>query len=150
MQLPGLAVADFDDGHAEASENLEVDSGVAAHIGHAAHQKDRDADAALHQRPGDDKPVAAVVAVAAEHRHLPLEQLAVHGFHRGHDLAAGVFHEHERGDADLADRPPIGLAHLCGVQDAHRVQKILAKDTSLRHRWPVTVGSGFSRIGDWD
>ena len=127
MQLPRLAVADFDDGHAEASEDLEVGSRVAAHVGDAAHQKHRDADAALHQRPGDDKPVAAVVAVAAQHRHLPLEQLAVHGFHRGHDLAAGVFHEHERRDADLVDRPPIGFAHLCGVQDAHR-----ETDTSLR------------------
>ena len=138
MQLPGLAVADFDDGHAEASENLEIDSGIAAHVGDAAHQEDRHADAALHQRAGDDKAVAAVVAVAAEHRHLALEQLAVHGFHGGDDLTAGVFHQDERRDADLVDRPPIGLAHLCGVQDAHRIgfsassTQGTQKDTSLR------------------
>ena len=76
--------------------------------------------AALQQRARDDESVAAVVAAAAEHRHLALEQLAVHGFHGGHDLAAGVLHQHERRDADLVDRPPIGLTHLCGVQDAHR------------------------------
>ena len=78
VQLPRLAVGDLDDGQAEATEDLEVGAGVAAHVGDAADQKHRHADAALHQRAGDDEAVAAVVAAAAEHRHLALEKLAVH------------------------------------------------------------------------
>ena len=105
---------------------------------------------AMHERARDYEAVTAIVAVTAEHRHLAFEQLAVHRFHRGHDLPAGVFHQHERRDTDLVDRPPIGFTHLCGVQDAHRSITKDTKDTSLRHRWPVTVGSGFSRIEDWD
>ena len=47
VQLPGLAVGDLDDGQAEAAENLEVDAGVAAHVGDAADEEHRDVDAAL-------------------------------------------------------------------------------------------------------
>ena len=47
------------------------------------------------------------------------EQVVVHRFDRRHDLPAGVLHQHERRDADLVDRAPIGFAHLRGVQDSH-------------------------------
>ena len=83
-------------------------------------QKHRDVDAALRQRPRDDEAVAAVVAAAAQHGDLPLEQIAVHRLHRGDRLAAGVLHQDERRDADVVDRPAIGLAHLGGVQYAHQ------------------------------
>ena len=120
VQLPRLAVRDFDDGQAEAAENLEIDPRVAADVGDRADEEHRHVDAALHQRARDDEAVAAVVAAAAQHGHVPLEQVAVDRLHGRDDLAAGVLHQHERRDADLLDRPPIGFAHLRGVQHAHR------------------------------
>ena len=103
MQLPCLAVRDLHDSQAEASQDFEVGAGVAAHVGHASDEEHRHADATLHQRAGDDEAVAAVVAAAAEHRDLALEKVAVHRFHRGHDLTAGVLHQHERGNANLLE-----------------------------------------------
>ena len=96
------------------------DARVAADVGDAADQEHRHVDAALHQRARDDEAVAAVVAAAAQHGDLPLEQVAVDRLHRRDHLPAGVLHQHERRDADLLDRPAIGLAHLRGVQDSHR------------------------------
>ena len=132
VQLPRLAVGDLDDGQAEAAEDLEVDAGVAADLGDAADQEHRDVDAALHQRPRHDEAVAAVVAAAAQHRDLPLEQIAVDRFHRRDRLPAGVFHQHERRDADVVDRAAIGLAHLGGVQYSHEgisAGRVDTKDT---------------------
>ena len=40
--------------------------------------------------------------------------------HRRHDLPAGVLHQHDRRDADVVDRAPIGLAHLLAVEHSHR------------------------------
>ncbi len=119
VQLPRLAVGDLDDGDAEPAEDLEIRARVAAHVGDASHEEHRHVDAALQERAGDDEAVAAVVAAAAQDGDLPLEEIAVHGFHRRHDLASGVLHEDERRDADLIDRPAIGLAHLRGVQYSH-------------------------------
>ncbi len=39
--------------------------------------------------------------------------------HRRHDLAAGVLHEHHRGDAEVLDRAAVGFAHLVAVHYAH-------------------------------
>ena len=117
VQLPGLAVGDFDDGQAEAAENLEVRPRVAANLGDAADEEHRDVDAALQQRPGDDEAVAAVVAAPAQDGDLALDQVAVDRLDRRDHLAAGVFHQHERRDADLFDRPAVGFPHLRGVQD---------------------------------
>ena len=128
VQLPRLAVGDLDDGEAEAAEDLEVDARVAAHVGDAADQEHRHVDAALQQRARDDEAVAAVVAAAAEHGDLPLEQIAVHRLHRRHHLAAGVLHQHERRDADVVDRAAIGFAHLGGVQDTHRLRALTQHD----------------------
>jgi hypothetical protein len=72
-------------------------------------------------RARHDEAVAAVVAAAAQHGHAPVEALLVLRFHGGHDLAAGVFHQDERGDADVLDRDAVGLAHLRGVEDTHAV-----------------------------
>ena len=50
---------------------------------------------------------------------LAVGEIGIQGFDRGHDLAAGVFHQDQRGDADVLDGAAIGLAHLVRVQDAH-------------------------------
>ena len=50
---------------------------------------------------------------------LALGEIGIQGFDRGDDLAAGVFHQDQRGDADVLDGAAIGLAHLVRVQDAH-------------------------------
>src|ERR1044072_5875586 len=68
MQLPGLAVRDFDDGEAEASENLEVDARIASNIGNPSDQEDRDLDAPLRQCARDHESVAAIVAAPAQQR----------------------------------------------------------------------------------
>ncbi len=82
--------------------------------------EDRGVDAALQQRARDDEAVAAVVAAAAQHGDAAVEPRLVRGLDGGHDLAAGVLHQHERRDADVLDGEAIGLAHLRGVEDAHR------------------------------
>src|SRR3954453_20303207 len=69
-------------------------------------------------RPQSTAP--AVVAAPADPRPLPIEQIAVHRLHRGDRLPAGVFHEHERWDADVVGRPAIGFPHLGGSQNVHR------------------------------
>ena len=120
VKLPRLAVGDLDHGHAEPAENVEVRPGVAADLGDLADQKDQDVDVALQQRTRHHEAVAAVVAAPAEDRHLPFQQIAVHGLHGRNHLPSGVLHEHERGNTDLLDRPAIGLAHLSGGQDSHR------------------------------
>ena len=129
VQLPSLTVGHFDHGQPEATENLEVRSRVAAHVGDTAQQEDRDVDPTLQQRSGDDKPVASVVAASTEHGHMAFEQVAVDGLHGGHDLPARILHQHERRNADVFDRAPIGLTHLCGVQYAH--VKILVSQRSF-------------------
>ena len=97
-----------------------------------------DVDAALQQRARDDETVAAVVAAAAQDGHLALGEIAVDGFDRRHDLPAGVLHQHERRNADLFDRPAVGFAHLCRVQDpAHSNRSRL----SLHHK---EAGPSFS------
>ena len=67
MELPFLRVGDLDDRHADAAEHFEIDARVPLHLRDAAQQEDHRLDAALGQRAGDDKSVAAVVAAAAEH-----------------------------------------------------------------------------------
>src|SRR5262249_25650220 len=110
---------DFHDGEPEAPEDFEVHPRVAADVGHAADQKDRDVDAALGERPRDDEAVAAVVAAAAQHGDLPIGQIGVHRLHGRHRLAAGVLHQHQRRNADVVDRATVRLAHLGAVQNPH-------------------------------
>ena len=119
MELPRLGIRDLHHREPKPAENLEVRARVPAHLAHPADEKHRDVDPALHERARDDESVAAVVAAAAEHGHLPLAQVAVHRFHRGDRLPARVLHEDERRDADVLDGPAIGFAHLSGIQDAH-------------------------------
>ena len=76
-------------------------------------------DAALQERPRDHEAVAAVVAAAAQHGDAPAQLRLVRRLDGGHDLAAGVFHQHERRNADVFDGEPIGLAHLRGGENAH-------------------------------
>src|SRR5262249_54181151 len=118
-QTPRLAVGDLDDGEAEAAEDFEVDAGIAANVGDTPDEEHRDVDATLHERPRDHEPVAAVVAAAAQHPYVAFGQVAVNGFHRGHRLAAGVFHENQRRNSDVLDGAAIGFPHLGGVENSH-------------------------------
>ena len=120
VQLPRLAVGDLHDRDAKTPEDLQVDARIAAHVRDAADQEHGHVRAPLHERACDDEPVAAVVAPAAEHRDLAVEQVGVHRLHRGDCLAAGVLHEDERRNTDLFNRAAIGVAHLGGVQDTHQ------------------------------
>ena len=119
MELPRLAVVDLDHRDAEPAEDLEVDPGVAAHVGDAADDEYRHVDAALHERPRHDEAVAAVVAAPAQDGDLPIDEIAVDRLDRRDHLAPGVFHQHQRRNADLLDRPAVGFPHLSGVENAH-------------------------------
>ncbi len=77
------------------------------------------------QRPGDDEPVAAVVAAPAQDGDLALDQVAVDRLDRRDHLATRVFHQHQRRDADVFDGPAVGFPHLCRVQNAHVVSILL-------------------------
>ena len=84
-----------------------------------ADDEDRGVDAALQQRPRDDEAVAAVVAAPAQDGDAPVELRFVGRLDGGHDLAAGVLHQHERRNADVFDGEPVGLAHLRGGENSH-------------------------------
>ena len=120
MQLPRLTVGNLHDRDAEAAQDLEIGPGIAAHIRHSSQEEDRDLGAPLDEGARDDEAVAAVVAATAQHRHVAIQEVAVDRLHGGDRLPAGVLHEHERRNADLADRAAIRLAHLCGVQYTHQ------------------------------
>ena len=134
MQLPGLAVGDLHDGDAKAAQDFQIRARVAAHLGDPSDDEHRHVAAALNESARDDEAVAAVVAAAAEHGDLPLEQVGVHRLHRRDCLPAGVLHQHERRDADLFDRAAIRVAHLGSVQYTH--YDVIG--------WPLGILSGFS------
>ena len=121
VQLPFLRVGDLDDGQADAAEDLEVGARVAAHVADAAEQEDGRLDAALRQRPRDDEAVAAVVAAPAQHADPARGEVLERRLHRRDRLAAGVLHQHDRGQADFVDRLPVGFPHLLRIQHAHVV-----------------------------
>ena len=106
-------------GDAEAAEDVEIQPRVAAHVGEGADDEHGRVDAALRQGAGDHEPVAAVVTAAAEDGDASVEARLVRRFDGGHHLAPGVLHEDERGNADVFDGEPVGLAHLRCVQDSH-------------------------------
>src|SRR5687768_10578077 len=58
---------------------------------------------------GDDEAVAGVVAFAAEDYHGAVDANSLQHIDAA---AAGVFHEHETGDAELLDRAAIDFARL--------------------------------------
>ena len=120
VELPLLRAGDLDDGQPDAPQHLDVRAGISLHFADAADQEHRRVDAALHQRARDDEAVAAVVAASAQHRHAAHREILERCFHRRDRLASGVLHQHDRRDADLVDRATICLAHLLGVEHAHR------------------------------
>ena len=136
VQLPALLVVHFHHADAEAAQDVEVDARVALDLRHRGEQEHRDVHAALRQRAGDHEAVAAVVALAAQHRHAAGEPVLVGGLDGRHHLAAGVLHQHERGEADVFDRLAIGLAHLRGVQDPHQAYASTGGQVQTRLRSP--------------
>ncbi len=119
VQLPLLCGRDLHHRQTDAAEDLEVDAGIAPHVADAAEQKDGGLDAALRERPRDDEAVAAVVAAAAQDADLARGEILEGPLHGRHRLAPRILHEHDRGQADLVDRHPVGLAHLLRVQNSH-------------------------------
>ena len=106
---------------AEVAEDLEVRARVATHFGDFADQERRDVDAALQQRARDDEAVAAVVAAAAQHGDAQVAEVGERRLDGRHDLAAGVLHQDDRGDADVVDGAAVGFPHLAAVEDSHLV-----------------------------
>ena len=119
VQLPLTLVGNLDDRDAKTAEDLQVDPGIAFDLGDLPDDEHRDFDAALMERARDNEAVAAVVALSAEDGHLSVGEILKEGFHRGDDLASRVFHENQRGNADVLYRATIGLAHLLGGEYSH-------------------------------
>ena len=120
MQLPRLLVADLHHGDAQAPEDVKVGPRIAAYVGHGPDDEQGRVDAPLDQGSGHDEAVAAVIAGAAKHSDSPAKLRLVGSLHRGDDLPPGVLHQHKRRNTDLLDGVTIGLAHLCGVENAHQ------------------------------
>ena len=120
MQFPALFVVDLDNRHAKASENVEVRPGVAAHVRQCPNHEYDSVDTALQERPRHHEAIAAVIAPSAQDGDAAFESALVGGFHRGHHLTAGIFHQDQRRDSDLVDREAVGFAHLRGVEDSHQ------------------------------
>ena len=114
----------------------------------ATEHEDRHVDTALAQRARDDEAVAAVVAAAAEHRHLALVEVREGRLDGRHHLAAGVLHQHERRHADLLDRGPVGLPHLCRRQDSHRRCYCFVKFAARCWSAPTRLAGGPPREGE--
>ena len=66
----------------------------------------------LAQQARGHQPVAAVVALAANHGHRPVGSDALHG---ARHACAGALHQLEPGHALLLDRPAVARAHRCCV-----------------------------------
>jgi len=95
MQLPGGGIGNLHHIQLQGAQHAEVDAGVAPHVGGHAEQIHRHRDAALRQRTRDNEPVAAVVTLPAQDGHVQSRQILEGGFHRRHDLPAGILHQHQ-------------------------------------------------------
>jgi len=117
-----MAIAKDFDRHVGVPQNLEVCSGVAHQFGGFGPEEHADLIPSQVEVPGDDKPVAGVVAFAAANGNASQTAKRLGLGEAAEDIrraAAGVFHEHQPGHAVLLDRPPIDLAGLLscdGVQ----------------------------------
>jgi len=119
VELPRLFVGDLHHGLSDVAEDRQIGARVAFHFAERADDEDRHVEAALLQRAGHHEAVAAVVALAADDGDAALGEILVEGFNGRDHLAAGILHEDQRRDADVLDRPSIGLTHLVSVEDAH-------------------------------
>ena len=124
---------DFDDRDAQAAEDLEVDPGIAAHVGDLSDAGTRHVDIALRERSRDDEAVAAVVAAAREDDDAPVDEVGVKGLDGRDHLPAGVLHQHQRRNADLVDGPAVGFPHLGGGENAHKKSECLARSLTSRY-----------------
>ena len=69
----------------------------------------------------------------------PVELRLVRRFDRRDDLAAGVFHQHERRDADVFDGVAVGLAHLRGGENAHHRSARAESSLQIRSQRPAAL-----------
>ena len=91
----------------------------------AAEQEHRRFDAALHRACARRRSRRRRCCRGRRARRRWLAQVLERRLHRRHRLAAGVLHQHDRRDADVVDRPAIGLAHLLSVEHAHPKSSVL-------------------------
>src|SRR5437763_7989481 len=105
------------------------------------------------QMSRDYEPVAAVIAFAAVNDdRLPLRVEAHEDFG---GAAAGVFHQHDAGDAVLLDRPPIEFADLFAAErhhdttDPRRAAGPWSNAAGRRGSSPATTGRDRRVAGRW-
>ena len=107
-------------GEAELPGDGEVGARVAPELLGPGEQNDRDGRPPLRQHAGDDESVAPVAAAPAQDGHAPAIPLREPRFDRAGHGTTGVLHEDDRRNADLVDRAAVGIAHLGGIENAHR------------------------------
>ncbi len=110
----------FGQRHACRLHGAQCAGGVPAHVGHCTEQGDLCPHALAAQQAGDDKPVAAVVALAGhdEHPGAPDMRELFEQHRRG--TAPGALHQHVAGRAAPLDRPLIEPPHLRCADEHHR------------------------------
>ncbi len=109
LLLPGRAVEAQRSGSLEA---LEIDPGVALELLWRRGEDHSHVAPRIAEQARDHEPVAAVVALAAEHRRGPVGREPLD---RGGGRGAGTLHQLEALDALRLDRPAVDAAHRLGV-----------------------------------
>ena len=84
--------------------------GIALHRLPFRREKNADRSAASTQEPGNDKAVAAIIALATEHHRLQTGQTVPARLNRRDDLGAGPLHQFDAGYARLCERSPVPIA----------------------------------------
>jgi hypothetical protein len=92
-----------------ALDNLKVDPGIAGQFFWWSAQKNLDINSAVGQVPGDDKTIAAVVALATANEPPAMDTQAQEQLRSS---ATGVLHENHAGNAVVLNGPAIQVAHL--------------------------------------
>ena len=120
VELPLLRVGDLDDRHADATEHFEVGAGVAAERPPTLpSRKTAVSTPRCTSVRATTNPSPPLFPRPQTTPTLARPEILERGLHRRNRLAAGVLHQHNRGNADVLDRLAIGFPHLFGVEHAH-------------------------------
>ena len=118
VRIPAVVVEHLRDGNAGLPCPVQIDAGVAGHLGRPREQEPGHVPAAPPHQPGRHPAVAAVVPAATENRRRarPARHVRLDG---GDDLFPGTLHQVQRRNPMVVDRAALGVAHLRRREDAH-------------------------------
>jgi hypothetical protein len=128
----GSLNGEINDWHVCVTQDVEIRRRIAAELIGGAKQQDTAVVAADFKVAGDDESIAGVVAFAAEDDDGAVDTEALEHIDTA---AAGIFHEHEAGDAALFDRTAIELAGLLACENGrvHSASVVLSLPSSAKY-----------------